>query len=264
MTREKAKEICDMIETHGIEIIKAYGEGKVIQHLNLDGEWVDCDMPISFVNNHSFRVKPKETDYSCNCKGCKHINLESIDEPCCNCVDSNKYEKEKWGDILLKDCAVYDKKIAEEYTTLQEQIAKLKERNAELKGMYAHSAREAETYKQFFEKEKTENAELKKELEVHDKWAENFKQKHYDEIALKEEEINYLSEQIQELKIELDTPESIVLDKLDEAKEIIKLLLGDLRNRSYEPVKDLERAEQFLKENTTYERIQKAKYNYID
>ena len=35
--------------------------------------------------------------------------------------------------------------------------------------------------------------------------------------------------------------------KLIEAKEIIKLLLWDLRNRSYEPVKDVERAEQFLK-----------------
>lgn len=35
-------------------------------------------------------------------------------------------------------------------------------------------------------------------------------------------------------------------DNLTNAKEIIKLLLWDLRNRSYEPVKDLERAEQFL------------------
>lgn len=35
---------------------------------------------------------------------------------------------------------------------------------------------------------------------------------------------------------------------LAKAKEIIKLLLWDLRNRSYEPVKDVEQAEQFLKE----------------
>ena len=60
MTREQAKEIYEMIETHGIEVIKAYGEGRTIQHLNLDGEWVDCDMPISFSNNHSFRIKPEE------------------------------------------------------------------------------------------------------------------------------------------------------------------------------------------------------------
>ena len=59
MTREKAKEICEIIETHGMEVIKAYGEDKVIQHLNLDGEWVDCAMPISFSNNHSFRIKPE-------------------------------------------------------------------------------------------------------------------------------------------------------------------------------------------------------------
>ena len=63
MTREGAKEICEMIETHGIEVIKAYGEGKMIQHLNLDGEWVDCDMPISFSNNHSFRIKPESKYY---------------------------------------------------------------------------------------------------------------------------------------------------------------------------------------------------------
>ena len=60
MTREKAREICEMIKTHGIEVIKAYGEGKIIQRLDLDGEWVDCDMPVSFVNNHSYRIKPNQ------------------------------------------------------------------------------------------------------------------------------------------------------------------------------------------------------------
>lgn len=39
--------------------------------------------------------------------------------------------------------------------------AELKKRNAELKGMYAHSAREAGTYKQFLEAKEKENAELK-------------------------------------------------------------------------------------------------------
>lgn len=42
-------------------------------------------------------------------------------------------EKQKWNDIFLEDCAVYDKKIAEEYTTLQERIATLEKENAELK-----------------------------------------------------------------------------------------------------------------------------------
>lgn len=42
-------------------------------------------------------------------------------------------EKQKWNDIFLEDCAVYDKKIAEEYTTLQERITELEKENTELK-----------------------------------------------------------------------------------------------------------------------------------
>lgn len=42
-------------------------------------------------------------------------------------------EKHKWNDIFLEDCADYDKKIAEEYTTLQERIERLEKENAELK-----------------------------------------------------------------------------------------------------------------------------------
>ena len=34
---------------------------------------------------------------------------------------------------------------------------------------------------------------------------------------------------------------------LEEAKEIIKLLLWDLRNKDFEPTKDIEHAEKFLK-----------------
>jgi len=48
-----------------------------------------------------------------------------------------------------------------EIEILKKENEKLKNRNAELKGMYAHSAREAGTYKQFFEQLKKENAELK-------------------------------------------------------------------------------------------------------
>jgi len=43
-------------------------------------------------------------------------------------------EKHKWNDIFLEESAFYDKKIAEEYTTLQERIAELEKENAELKG----------------------------------------------------------------------------------------------------------------------------------
>lgn len=34
---------------------------------------------------------------------------------------------------------------------------------------------------------------------------------------------------------------------ISESKEIIKLLLWDLRNKDFEPTKDIERAEKFLK-----------------
>lgn len=48
-------------------------------------------------------------------------------------MTKEELERQKWNDIFLEDCAVYDKKIAEEYTTLEEQIAKLKEENKEAK-----------------------------------------------------------------------------------------------------------------------------------
>ena len=38
--------------------------------------------------------EPEETDHSCNCKGCKYISLESVDEPCCDCIDSDKYKSQ--------------------------------------------------------------------------------------------------------------------------------------------------------------------------
>lgn len=39
----------------------------------------------------------------------------------------------------------------------------------------------------------------------------------------------------------------ILETKCEEAEEIIKLLLWDLRNKNFEPTKDIERAEKFLK-----------------
>lgn len=44
-------------------------------------------------------------------------------------------EKHKWNDIFLEDCAGYDKKIAEEYTTLQECIERLEKENALVKSL---------------------------------------------------------------------------------------------------------------------------------
>lgn len=44
-----------------------------------------------------------------------------------------------------------------------------------------------------------------------------------------------------------------VVEELNKAKLIIKILSWDIRNRSYNPVKDLDVAEAFLKEAERYE-----------
>ena len=41
------------------ELREAYKQGKTIQHMTLDGDWVDCDVP-GFSANHSYRIKPEE------------------------------------------------------------------------------------------------------------------------------------------------------------------------------------------------------------
>lgn len=78
----------------------------------------------------------------------------------------------------------------------------------------------------------------------------------------REKRIKELEKENTELKKKnLDTQDAVTMQmytnrankeiadkQLTKAKEIIKLLLWDLRNRSYEPVKDVEQAEQFLKE----------------
>jgi len=64
------------------------------------------------------------------------------------------------------------------------------------------------------------------------------------QLSLKNERNTFLAQNEQYEKDLIDFNE-----QLTTAKEIIKLLLWDIRNRSYEPVKDLERAEQFLKDS---------------
>lgn len=51
----------------------------------------------------------------------------------------------------------------------------------------------------------------------------------------------------------LNTRIDEVVEELDKAKLIIKKLSWDIRNRSYNPVKDLDEAEAFLKETERYE-----------
>lgn len=91
----------------------------------------------------------------------------------------------------------------------------------------------------------------KENIELQQKWLDESyeKAKCIKSLGDKNKEINYLSEQIQELKIELDTPESIVLDKLDEAKEIIRNLLRVTYGEGWNYSLDVKvKAEQFLKE----------------
>jgi hypothetical protein len=51
MTRDRAKEL--------LPIIKAYSEGKEIEFLDYDGEWVPKNTAAGFVDSGTYRIKPK-------------------------------------------------------------------------------------------------------------------------------------------------------------------------------------------------------------
>lgn len=53
----------------------------------------------------------------------KHNKIVALETE--NAELKKEVEKHKWNNIFLEDCACYDKKIAEEYTTSQERIAEL-------------------------------------------------------------------------------------------------------------------------------------------
>lgn len=82
---------------------------------------------------------PNDTCYKCG----KELSLENrasvilTSNPpkyiCKECAGEKEVEKHKWNDILLGNGADYDKKIAEEYTILQERITNLEKENTELK-----------------------------------------------------------------------------------------------------------------------------------
>ena len=91
----------------------------------------------------------------------------------------------------------------------------------------------------------------KENAELQQKWLDESyeKAKLIKSLDDKNKEIDYLSEQIQKLKIELDTPESVVLDKLDTAKDLIRNLLRVTYGEGWNYSLDVKvKAEQFLGE----------------
>ena len=78
---------------------------------------------------------------------------------------------------------------------LEKENAELKKRNAELKGMYAHSAREAGTYKQFLESKEKENAELKKKIGIYQKGM-------YEEIEKRDKKLTKAKDLIHQFLIQ--------------------------------------------------------------
>lgn len=83
-------------------------------------------------------------------------------------LEENKdiYKKMADLDTALEDCteSLTDARI--KIKELEKENTTLKERNAKLKGMYAHSAREAGTYKQFLELKEKENANLEEKISI--------------------------------------------------------------------------------------------------
>lgn len=113
-----------------LPIIQAVADGKKLEYSFNGVTWLDEDFDFELdticndiiVGSCDYRIKPEEcvsawkdepqpettlttTDHSCNCKGCKYINLESVDEPCCDYSDNSKYEKaEEKKYRPFKDC----------------------------------------------------------------------------------------------------------------------------------------------------------------
>lgn len=143
-------------------------------------------------------------------------------------MTKGELERQKWNDIFLEDCAVYDKKIAEEYTTLEEQIAKLKEENKELKEVHESDKRSLALIAEKGADLEKENIKLKEEIK---KWKDEWQ------------------EQVQKANDEgyARTLQTIQLNK---AKKIIGNLYAICKDNHYPNTSVLiEQAEQFLKEN---------------
>ena len=113
-----------------------------------------------------------------------------------------------------------------------------------------------------------ENAELKAELKAIDEAGE---------LARKQITESFRNKkpywELEKENAELKEQNRKLLESCEGAKEILAKLLEEEKNNMYWEMNGSDKssyyevrkqAKQFLKENSTYERIQKAKYNYTD
>jgi hypothetical protein len=178
----------------------------------------------------------------------------------------DKGEKVKY----LKDCEIaeYEAYLAGAEPR-EKRIAELEKENADLKEEINKIAFARGNLEE-------ENAELRKVAEFQqssnmNRYFENKKLK--EGLAVGSTFNKALNSMNKNLEEERDKYRNMVFDKDDQltkAKEIIKKLVDGIRVIS-DPKVELTNvdsfvaeAEQFLSDNSTYERIQKAKYNYID
>lgn len=142
----------------------------------------------------------------------------------------------------------------------------------DIKDAYLASAEPRE--KRISELEK-ENAELRKvaEFQQSSNMETHFENKKLKEVLAVGSTWNKgLNSRNKYLEEKNDKYRNMVFDKMEQltkAKELVRSLYYIIKDRiDYENnigIKDeMWRAEQFLKENSTYERIQKAKYNYTN
>jgi prefoldin subunit 5 len=163
----------------------------------------------------------------------------------------------------------WEKKYADMHIRLTNRIAELEKENADLKEEINKIAFARGNLEE-------ENAELRKVAEFQqssnmNRYFENKKLK--EGLAVGSTFNKALNSMNKNLEEERDKYRNMVFDKDDQltkAKEIIKKLVDGIRVIS-DPKVELTNvdsfvaeAEQFLSDNSTYERIQKAKYNYID
>lgn len=137
-------------------------------------------------------------------------------------------EKHKWNNIFLEDCAGYDKKIAEEYSTLQERIEKLEKENAELKMKIYGGG-----YEMIITKKDADINLLEKQLKEQKEQNKNYEQ------LIDNGSVTLVKERLKNYK------------QLTKAKEHIRTLISCLIDWVQEGDKDycyIADAEQFLKE----------------